>query len=86
MPRDEVKTRITAVIVAVHHSADRYATWNDVIAQAIKCRDSGQPLTIKRRKKTKKMRIRNRELARLIGSQKADERDRSMRFENAINN
>lgn len=78
------ETRITAVVVAVHHRAERFATWNDVIAEAIRCRDRNEPLTIKRRKKTKKVRARNRELQRLIGSQKADENDRRMRFENAI--
>jgi predicted transcriptional regulator len=79
------KTRTTAIVIAVRHSVDRYATWDDVIAHAMKCKERGESLTIRRRKKTKKMRKdRRAQLAQLIASQKADQNDRRVRFENAI--
>lgn len=77
-----MKRRVTAVVLAISHTEE--LTWDDVIAHALKCKARGMQMQIRRRKKTRKMRARGRELRELIAAQRADQNDRHVRFEHAI--
>lgn len=78
------KNRITLVMLPIEHEAQKFITWDDVIEFAVKCKAHSKPLQIRRNKKSRKVRSRNRELAQLIASQKADQNGRRVRFEHAI--
>jgi hypothetical protein len=82
---NEKKTRITVVTLPIPHEGNRQINWDDVVEFAMKCRAHAKPMQIRRRKKTRKVRAHNRELRELIAAQKADQNDRRVRFEHAIN-
>lgn len=82
--RKKPETRITVAMLPIRHPANLYLSWDDVIEYATKCRDNDVPLQIRRRKKTRFIRKRRQELAKLVTEQEADQQDRRLRFDHAI--